>query len=166
MTGTKNRGAGRRLARIAIAGALVMGAVQSASADDAGIHDFFSSIFGGGQAQPAPVYAPAPAYAPGPADEARQHRSSRPRPLTVRLHRPKPRIVYAEAPTKPAPVSIYEDRTLRRGDAVMTAKGVRIFAGSSSWPYSDGDFVALRDAGPVNKDMSKVLAQLDKLPRG
>ena len=55
---------------------------------------------------------------------------------------------------------------MRRGDAVMTAKGVRIFAGSSSWPYAESDFVALTDSGEVSKTTSKVLAQLDKLPRG
>ena len=63
-------------------------------------------------------------------------------------------------------MSIYEDRTLRRGDAVMTADGVRIFAGSSSWPYTAGDFVSLRDAKNVDRDASKTFAQLDKLPRG
>jgi hypothetical protein len=163
MTGFTTRGTARRLARVAIAGAAMMAAVQGASADDAGIHEFFSSIFGGGQSQAAPSYEPAPTVS---GYDAPMRRASHSRPLTVRLHRPKPRIVYAEAPTKPAPVSIFEDRTLRRGDAVMTAKGVRIFAGSSSWPYSERDFVGLTDASQVSKDTSRILAQLDKLPRG
>ncbi|WP_129217147.1 hypothetical protein [Lichenibacterium ramalinae] len=161
MMGFTTRGTVRRMARVAIAGAAMMAAVQGASADDAGVHDFFSAIFGGGQTQAAPASESA---APAPGYDAPMRRASR--PLTVRLHRPKPRIVYVDAPTKPAPVSIFEDRTLRRGDAVMTAKGVRIFAGSSSWPYSERDFVGLTDASQVSKDTSKVLAQLDKLPRG
>lgn len=160
MTGSTTRGAGRRTARLAIAGAALFAAVQGASADDAGIHDFFSSIFGGGQSQAAPAAAPAPGY-----DEP-VRRAQRSRPLTVRLHRPKPRMVFAETPTRPAPVSIFEDRTLRRGDAVMTAKGVRIFAGSSSWPYSERDFVGITEARQVSRDTSRVLAQLDKMPRG
>ena len=48
----------------------------------------------------------------------------------------------------------------------MTAEGVRIFAGSRSWPYTAGDFVGLKDAKSVDRDTSKILAQLDKLPRG
>ena len=159
MTGFTSRGAARRMARFAIAGAAMLAAVQGASADDAGIHDFFSSIFGGGQPQAVPAYAPAPSEDDG-------FRRQRSRPLTVRLHRPKPRIAYVEPPTKPAPVSIFEDRTLRPGDAVMTAKGVRIFAGSSNWPYAESDFVGLAESGQVSRTTSKVLAQLDKLPRG
>ena len=72
----------------------------------------------------------------------------------------------AQGPTKPGKVSIFEDRTLRRGDAVMMAQGIRVFAGSNSWPYTPGDFVGLDDAKHLSRDTTKVLVQLDKLPRG
>ncbi len=165
MTRHHTRGVLRLTARLAVAGAMTLGAVRGASADDAGIHDFFSAIFGGGaeQTQVAPVPQPNSAW---PAAESR--RVVRSRPLTVRLRKPAaPRVaVTSDVPTKPVKVSIFEDRTLRRGDAVMTAHGIRIFAGSSSWPYAPDDFVSLEQAGRMNKDTSKVLAQLDRMPRG
>ena len=137
--------------RAAIAGVALLGAVQTATAEDG---DFFSSIFGGGAQQPAPQTAePAPDSADQPI---------RRRPLTVKLHRPK--VLRETKIDKPVgKVSIYQDRTLRRGDAVMTAKGIRIFAGSSSWPYREDDFVAISAAGRMDKGYQKVLLDLDRL---
>lgn len=169
MKASPSRVALRRSARLAIAGTAILAAVHGASAsDDAGVHDFFSAIFGGGsQSAAAPVPAPsAPVASVDSAPSYRHVRTFRARPLTVRLHRAKPRVVVAQAPTKPEKVSIFEDRTLRRGDAVMTADGIRIFAGSKSWPYSADDFVSLGDATHLSKDTTKVLAQLDRMPRG
>ena len=160
-TATPIRATLRRTARLGLAGAALLAAVNGASADD-GLGGFLASIFGGHPQQAAPAPPAAPAYAPASV----QYRRVRVRPLTVRLHAAKPRLVLAQTPTKPGKVSIYEDRTLRRGDAVMTAEGVRIFAGSASWPYRAGDFVGLKDAKSLDRDASKVLAQLDKLPRG
>lgn len=169
-TASFSRAALRRSACLGLAGAALLAAATGASAED-GIGGFLSSIFGG--SSPAPQAAPAPQqYAPSYApryEPAYRRARLRPlvtRPLVVRLHQAKPKLVVAQAPTKPGKVSIYEDRTLRRGDAVMTADGVRIFAGSSSWPYAASDFVALNQAKNVDRDTSKVLAQLDKLPRG
>ena len=39
--------------------------------------------------------------------------------------------------------SLLRDFTLRRGDAVMTARGVQVFHGGTHYPYSRRDFVAL-----------------------
>ncbi len=152
----------RRTARLGLAGAALLVAVTGASADEGGLGGFLSSIFGD-HSQQAPAAA-APASQPGPAGG--QDRRLRSRSLTVRLRQAKPRFAVAQSPTKPGKVSIYADRTLRRGDAVMTAEGVRIFAGSSSWPYTAGDFVALKDSKNVDRDTSKELALLDKAPRG
>ena len=163
MTGFDMRGALRLTARIALAGAVSLGAMRSASADDAGLHEFFSAMFGGGSATTqAP---PAIAVPAGGMDDYRPaHRS---RPLTVRLRKATPRLVVShDVPAKPVKVSIYEDRTLRRGDAVMTSQGIRVFAGSSSWPYAPQDFVSLSDAGRMSQDTSKILAELDRVPRG
>src|ERR1700712_3001605 len=60
---------------------------------------------------------------------------------------------FALAPTRPGKVSIFYDKTLQPGDAVMSFKGIRIFAGSKSWPYHDSDFVALADAKQLDKGM-------------
>ena len=163
MTTSMTRGPLRRSAHLILAGALSLAAVHGAAADDNGLDHFFSSIFGGGAPQQA---APAPAAVQSFDDDVPSASRGRSRPLTVRLHPAKPRLVFVEKPSKPEPVSIFEDRTLKRGDAVMTASGVRVFAGSSSWPYAAKDFVALGDAKQLSRDTSKVLAQLDKLPRG
>jgi hypothetical protein len=175
MTTLDTRGALRRTARFAIAGAAILGAVQGASADDAGVHDFFSAIFGGGagsagNGEEARTNS-APAASPTVDGPIERHHSFRSRPLTVRLHRaPKdasPKLVVSrDVPAKPGKVSIFEDKTLRRGDAVMTSKGIRIFAGSNSWPYVPQDFVSLAEADHMSQDTSKVLAQLDRAPRG
>ena len=70
-------------------------------------------------------------------------------------------------PVKPEKVAIFEDRTLRRGDAVMTAKGMRIFVGSNAGPHTSEDFVDLAKSGrEVSKTTEKVLADLDKRPGG
>ena len=156
----------RRTARLGVAGAVLLVAVTGASADDGGLGGFLSSIFGGQPQQSRPAAVSAPDAATMPSSVSGQDRRVRSRPLTVRLRQAKPRFVVAQSPTKPGKVSIYADRTLRRGDAVMTADGVRIFSGSSSWPYTAGDFVALKDAKAVDHDTSKLLAQLDRAPRG
>jgi hypothetical protein len=155
----------RRTARLGLAGAMLVVAVTGASADD-GIGGLLNSIFGGQPQQSAPAPDVSADPAPHLAPVLRQVRRIRDRPLTVRLHAAKPRLVVAQAPTKPGRVSIYEDRTLRRGDAVMTADGVRIFAGSSSWPYVARDFVQLKDSKSIDRDTWNVLAQLDRAPRG
>lgn len=166
ITASFPRTALRRSARLGLAGAVLLAAVTGASADEGGLGGFLASIFGGGQQQAAPAPQAGAGYQVRSVPAHARYRRMIARPLTVRLHQARPRMVVAQAPTKPGKVSIYEDRTLRRGDAVMTADGVRIFAGSSSWPYTANDFVELKQAKNVDRDTSRILAQLDKLPRG
>jgi hypothetical protein len=57
-------------------------------------------------------------------------------------------------------LSLLHDFTLRRGDAVMTARGVRVFHGSGHFPYRRGDFIALtrsRDVGRANRDTMRAI---------
>ena len=78
-----------------------------------------------------------------------------------------PRLAFAPVPVKPQTVSILDDPTLRRGDAVMTAKGMRIFVGSTTGPHTNEDFVDLAKSGrEVSKATGKVLADLDRRPGG
>jgi hypothetical protein len=159
----------RRIARVILAGAAVLVAHQGAAAsDDDGIHQFFSSVFGGAaQTAVAPAPAPVQNQSSGEATPYRPHvRPFHARSLTVRLHKAKPKVVVAQLPTKPGKVSIFDDGTLRRGDAVMTATGIRIFAGSGALPHASSDFVGLTTSKGINKDTSKVLAEMDRLPRG
>ena len=152
----------RNAARIAVAVVALLGAVHGALASgDGGLQQFFSSMFGDGGAAPVAAVAPAQSEV-----EAPRPRAIHNRPLTVRLHRAKPRVVAAQVPTKPGKISIFQDRTLRRGDAVMMADGIRIFAGSTAWPYTSGDFVSLSAAKELGKAGSRVLAEADRLPRG
>ena len=162
-----------RTGRLSLAGAVFLAAATGASADEGGLGGFLASIFGGQAQQAASAPRPDPSAAPRHTRISirDRHLPIRPstvplRPLTVRLRQATPRLVFAQAPTKPGKVSLYQDRTLRRGDAVMTAEGVRVFVGSSSWPYTAGDFVALQDAKNVDRGASRVLALLDRLPRG
>lgn len=161
MLGLTQRLTGMRFVRLAVAASALGCAVPIASAgDDAGVHNFFSSQAGASYG----VETAAPA--PGRGDRVvRTERASRPRSLTVRLRHPSP-VVQVARSDGPAPkITIYEDPTLRRGDAVMTTRGIRVFAGSRSWPYRDDDFVALADARRMDPEMRKVLAELDRLPQ-
>jgi len=161
-----DRTTARRIARMVLAGAAVLLAQQGAAASDDGVHQFFSAIFGGGVAEIA--VAPARMQNQGAAEVPYRapQRPFRGRPLTVRLHKAKPKLAVAQLPTKPGKVSIFDDGTLRRGDAVMMAGGIRIFAGSGALPHASSDFVGLTASKDLGKDLTKVLAEVDRLPRG
>ncbi|MBY6243100.1 DUF2865 domain-containing protein [Methylosinus sp. Sm6] len=64
----------------------------------------------------------------------------------------------AQAPTN----ALYRDPTLRRGDAVMTDRGVRIFRGAGRFPYTDADFRPLSQTPDVPAGMRRKLAALDR----
>jgi len=161
-----DRTTARRIARMVLAGAAVLLAQQGAAASDDGVHQFFSAIFGGGVAEIA--VAPARMQNQGAAEVPYRapQRPFRGRPLTVRLHKAKPKLAVSQLPTKPGKVSIFDDGTLRRGDAVMMAGGIRIFAGSGALPHASSDFVGLTASKDLGKDLTKVLAEVDRLPRG
>ena len=141
----------------------MLAAVQGAVArDDSGVHEFFSAVFGGASAQ-SPMFR-SPARGPDPAE--RGVRSERAHPLTVRMRPDRPTLVASQGPSKPPVVPILEDATLQRGDAVMTARGMRIFVGSASGVHTAADFVSLDEAKHLSKDAASVFAALDRLPRG
>ena len=172
MTASTKLTISQRATSLALAGLVTLTTIRGASAED-GVGGFLQSIFGGGSAgQKAAALTPAPSPQQSPGSTSSDRHSYlrfanavHGRPLTVRLRKAATKIAFTQSPTKPGKVSIYEDRTLRRGDAVMTAEGVRVFIGSSSWPYAAGDFVALTTAKNLNKDTVKVLAEVDRLPR-
>src|SRR5437660_1899822 len=119
--------------------------VGKAVAEDAGIWQFLlgQGRGGGYSAPPAPAWPPLmrpPMYGPRVASP----RAVRKPVVHLRVVRPKA-IAQTDIPQK-GPVSIYNDRTLRRGDSVMTAQGLRVFKGSSHFPYRASDFVLLAEA--------------------
>jgi hypothetical protein len=58
-------------------------------------------------------------------------------------------------------MSLLRDLTLRRGDGVMTAQGVKVFRGSARWPLRDRDFLALSD-GDVSRERRSAFDALTK----
>ena len=147
----------RTAMRVAMVAATACGValsmVDRASARDDGVLEFLTSAFGGAGAASGPSY---------PADD----QPYRDRPLTVRPRR-VPRLAVAAVPVKPEKVSIRDDTTLRRGDAVMTETGMRIFVGSTTGPHTSEDFVDLAKSDHVvSKTTEKVLADFDRRPGG
>ena len=152
----------RWAAAAAVAGAL---SGAPARAADGGFFGFLSAALGGGGAAPAPATPPPPAASDG----------EQVRPLTVRrapkkvAHAGQGRARLARVPVRTGPVSIYEDPTLRNGDAVMTKDGMRVFAGgrfSPDHPYGDTDFVAVSASKAVAPALKKTAVDLGKLPHG
>lgn len=143
----------RGMAAAVVLAAFCAPATQVSAADDAGIGAFFRDALGLGADQPAaPVYD-------SPAE----------RPVIVRRKRvhtaaPRPQVKIAVGPV--APVSIFEDRTLKPGDAVMTKKGLRVFVGRHSAPYSDADFATLSQFDGLPKQIEKELVAINKAPHG
>ena len=157
------RGAGRRWgAALMLSAAVALQAVP-ARAEDGDFFGFLRSALGGG--------APAPAASPPPAaSEGEQVR-----PLTVRRAPKKAaraeggRARLARVPARTGPVSIYEDPTLRNGDAVMTKDGMKVFAGarfSPDHPYEAADFIAVSASKAVAPNLRKTVIELNKLPHG
>jgi hypothetical protein len=123
--------------------------VGNAFADDAGIWQFLLGGGRGGAGFGAPP-PPSPSYWPAPPVQPMPHLSAAPRlrkkqVVHVKVTPPKA-IAHAGNPPPSGPVSIYNDRTLQRGDSVMTAQGLRVFKGASRFPYRASDFVPLAEA--------------------
>lgn len=153
---TQGSGSGWRsgLAAVAAVMTICAPATHVFAADDGGIGAFFRQQFGIGADAPAPEAS---------------YEAPQDRPVIVRPRRvhSAPHPIVAKIAVGPvAPVSIFEDRTLKPGDAVMTKTGLRIFVGGHRAPYTDADFAALDDASGLSKQTQKALLIIDKAPRG
>jgi len=62
-------------------------------------------------------------------------------------------------------LSYLEDTTLRAGDFVVTPKGVRMFAGAASFPFTDRDFKDFREGRNLSRETTAYLAAVDRLHR-
>ena len=67
-------------------------------------------------------------------------------------------------PGRPTLVSIYQDRTLREGDAVMMADGIHLFHATEPWPYRPRDFVRLTLTASLGWHLRQTLNDLDRNP--
>ena len=62
----------------------------------------------------------------------------------------------------PRTLSLLRDMTLRRGDAVMTARGFRVFHGAPRFPYRRSDFLTLARSRDVPKASRPTFTALEK----
>ncbi len=62
----------------------------------------------------------------------------------------------------PRTLSLLRDMTLRRGDAVMTARGFRVFHGAARFPYRRSDFLTLSRSRDVPKASRPTFSALEK----
>ena len=177
---------------VALSCLAVLGLVQTAAADDLlglrGLPFFPDAFFG----TPGPAPSAAPPEAAAPRRAARRiWASSRARPLRIRLDRERrrgrpatrryearraagpsarqaraapPRPLVLPKPDRPALVTIFQDRTLRDGDAVMMADGIRLFHGGATWPHQRADFVRLQFATNLGWSLRHTLADIDSAP--
>ena len=58
--------------------------------------------------------------------------------------------------------SLLHDFTLRRGDSVMTSKGLQVFHGGSSFPFKRQDFVALSRSRDIRKSDRTSLKAIER----
>jgi hypothetical protein len=75
-----------------------------------------------------------------------------------------PKLIARPVPPRPALVTIYGDRTLRDGDAVMMADGIHVFHGTVRGPHRPGDFVRLTFAAALDRHLRQTLDALDRNP--
>ena len=74
------------------------------------------------------------------------------------------RLLILPIPKKPAIVSLYEDRTLRNGDAVMLADGIHVFRGDIAGPHRPRDFIRLQLVASLGWKLRETLSDLDRNP--
>ena len=57
--------------------------------------------------------------------------------------------------------SLMNDATLRKGDSIMTPKGILVFRGAGRMPYAQSDFTTLANA-PMPRDKREMLAAIER----
>jgi hypothetical protein len=114
------------------------------SAANAGFFDFLFA--------PLHPVQPAPQYAPQPFLQKKR----------VVIHRPKNLVAKLHPAKGPAPiVGLMDDESLRNGDVVMTADGIRVFTGSAGSHHNDDDFARISDIKGLSKTQRSTLLFLD-----
>jgi hypothetical protein len=75
-----------------------------------------------------------------------------------------PRRSVLQGPARPTSVPIYQDGTLRNGDAVMMADGIHVFHGAGTWPFQPRNFVRLSHVASLDWHFRQSLVDLDRNP--
>ena len=68
--------------------------------------------------------------------------------------------------SRPSSQALLKDFTLRKGDGVMTPRGIRLFAGAQHWPYKRNDFLSLADTRDLSGSDRGALAAIERVVRG
>ncbi len=123
-----------------------LGLSVPSSAANAGFFDFLFAPF-----RPQPAY---PQYAPQPMQQRKRVVIHRPKNLVAKLHPAK------GAHAAPV-VGLMEDESLRNGDVVMTADGLRVFTGSPGSHHSEDDFAKISDTEGLSKTQRTALLFLN-----
>ena len=140
---------------LCVVGMSLVGPLVSKSAADEG--GLFSFLFGGyrGPQQPYRPYVGhglAPRIDPIIVTRRRHLAVKATRSTKVARRRAEPALVVANVASKfgpQQPVTTLTDSTMRRGDAVMTERGVRVFRGARHFPFETADFQTLKSAGKM-----------------
>lgn len=85
-------------------------------------------------------------------------------PVALRYTGKRDKTCSCKAASTPhmALVSLRRDFTLRKGDAVVTKRGIRIFKGARRWPYRARDFATIRRTRGLRRSARKRLYALEK----
>ncbi|MGO9673028.1 MAG: hypothetical protein ACLPSF_02475 [Methylocella sp.] len=138
-----------KVARAASFAAVVCFAIATPfSAANAGFFDFLFAPLRPAQPSYSEQYAPRPL----PKKKTAAHR---PKNLVAKLH-PAGRGAHA-TPV----VALMDDESLRNGDVVMTAEGIRVFTGSAGSRHSEDEFAKISDIKGLSKTERSALFFLD-----
>lgn len=126
---------------------------------------FFDFLFGPFESRPAGHYGGYFGGTPGYWEPGHRRHAQRSFHRHERKFAARPKLSVAvetnDSAPPPAPADLMDDDSLRPGDAVMTASGIRIFVGASGAPHSPKDFRKPSDIRGVSKRERKALAALD-----
>lgn len=139
-----------RSVRLAVAAVFLCGGAGMAEAQG------FLELFGNAFSRGAPLPQPDWAQPDSPPLTVRPHRSHR---------RPSPGGAQRYDVASLKGITIYTDKTLAPGDAVMTPTGLKVFNGSRSWPYTANNFAAIAASGRMTGSVRKELTAIDKASR-
>ena len=75
---------------------------------------------------------------------------------------PRHRVAEAKAhPVAPGTIDVMDDDSLKRGDAVMTAEGLRIFIGSEGSHHTQDDFASVSETEGLSRRKRSALLAVD-----
>ncbi len=137
---------------------VTVGLVQSIAFPSFAHAGFFDFLFGPFQTQAVRPYDVYPGFRRHADRGFHRHRHQH----RVAAHRQLIAADETDRPERPlAPTDLMDDDSLRRGDAVMTPTGIRIFVGSSGDHHEPEDFRKPSEIKGLSKSERKALAALD-----